>query len=117
MNADAANGEEQVVVWKGCKRGINYLYEFRMIMKRLDGRAKNRGFLQPPITRENVLFVALEQCKDCLGISPVSAQGRKGCIASLKWNTAFRRMPTERKVVRSCGTDARNCIRCIGDPW
>ena len=24
-NADGANGEEQVVVWKGCKRGIKYL--------------------------------------------------------------------------------------------
>ena len=54
---------------------------------------------------------------DCLGISPVTAQGRKRRVASLKWNTAFRQMPTERNaVVRSCGTNARNCIPYIGDP-
>jgi len=76
---------------------------------------KNRGFLQPPITRDNVL-VALEQCKDCLGISPVTAQGRKRRVASLKRNAAFRQMPTEKNVVRSCGTNTGNCIPYIGDP-
>ena len=69
------------VIWCGCKRGMQYLDEFRILMKRLDGTAKSRGFLQLPLSREKVL-IALEQCKDCFGISPLTPKGRIRRIAA-----------------------------------
>ena len=74
------------VIWCGCKRGMQYIDEFRILMKRLDGTAKSRGFLQLPLSREKVL-IALEQCKDCLGISPLTPKGRIRRIAGIHWST------------------------------
>jgi hypothetical protein len=37
------------VIWCECKRGMQYLDELEILMKRLDGTAKSRGFLQLPL--------------------------------------------------------------------
>ena len=76
-NADAANSEEQAGDWKDALE-ISSL-EMK-IMKRLDGWAKNRDLLQSLMTKENV-YVDLEQCEGCLGISPVTDQGRNSGTA------------------------------------
>ena len=50
------------------------------------------------------IYAALEQCKDRLGISSVTAESsRKICWVNLKLNTALRQMHHEQKVLSSCG--------------
>ena len=58
------------IIWQGCKQGVHYLDEFRTIMKQLDHAAKARGLLQVPLNRQKVM-IALEQCKDYLGVAPL----------------------------------------------
>ena len=61
-------------------------------MKQLDDVAKARGLLQVPLNRQKVL-IALEQCKDCLGVSPLTSKGRKRQLAGIQWGTYFKLMP------------------------
>ena len=84
------------IIWQGCKRGVHYLDEFRTIMKRLDDAAKARCLLQVPLNRQKVL-IALEQCKDCLGVSPLTSKGRKRRLAGIQWATYFKLMPDKKR--------------------
>ena len=88
-------------IWQGCKRGVHYLDEFRTIMIRSDAAAKAKGLLQAPLTRQKVLM-ALEQCKDCLGVAPQTNKGRKRQLAGIQWATYFKLMPDKKRPKRQC---------------
>ena len=90
-----ASADGVCIIWQGCKRGVHYLDEFRTIMKRLDDAAKARCLLQVPLNRQKVL-IALEQCKDCLGVSPLTSKGRKRRLAGIQWATYFKLMPDKK---------------------
>ena len=84
------------IIWQGCRRGVHYLDEIRTIMTRLDDTAKVRGLLQAPLNRQKVL-VAMEKCKDCLGVSPLTSKGRKRRLAGIQWATYFKLMPNKKR--------------------
>jgi hypothetical protein len=65
-------------------------------MTQLDNAAKARALLQVPLNRQKVLF-ALEQCKDCLGVSPLTSKGRKQQLAGIQWATYFKWMPDKKR--------------------
>ena len=89
------SADEVCTVWQGCKQGVHYLDEFRTIMIQSDAAAKAKGLLQAPLTRQKVLM-ALEQCKDCLGVVPLTSKGRKQQLAGLQWATYFKLMPDKK---------------------
>jgi hypothetical protein len=83
------------IIWQGCKQGVHYLDEVRARMKQSDDAAKARGLLQVLLNRQKVL-IALEQCKDCLGVSPLTSKGRKQRLAGIQWATYFKLMPDKK---------------------
>ena len=65
-------------------------------MKQLDHAAKARGLLQVPLNRQKVM-IALEQCKDYLGVAPLTSKGRKLQLAGIQWATYFKLMPDKKR--------------------
>ena len=65
-------------------------------MKQSDAAAKARGLLQVLLKRQKVL-IALEQCKDCLGVASLTSKGRKRCLAGIQWATYFKWMPDKKR--------------------
>jgi hypothetical protein len=64
---------------------MQYVDEFRILMKRFDETAKSQVFLQLPLTQVEVL-IALEKCKDCLGIPLLTFKGRIRRMNGIQWS-------------------------------
>jgi hypothetical protein len=64
-------------------------------MKQIDDAAKG-GLLQVPLNMQKVL-IALEQCRDCLGVAPLTSKGRKLQLAGIQWATYFKLMPDKKR--------------------